>query len=115
MLNNLIVWVFVGVVVGWLASRIMPARDGQTFHILLGVVGACATGWFITPLFGISTANEAYFSLPAMLLSLLGAAILVADRQRIADNQNARGTDSACLTLSVWQPTALDTQLAVSR
>lgn len=38
-----------------------------------------------------------------------------ADRQRIADNQNARGTDSACLTLSVWQPTALDTQLAVSR
>lgn len=29
--------------------------------------------------------------------------LMDADRQRIADFQNARGTDSACPTLSVWQ------------
>jgi uncharacterized membrane protein YeaQ/YmgE (transglycosylase-associated protein family) len=78
MVNNLIVWIFAGAVMGWLASRIMPMREGQALNITLGIVGACVAGLFLTPLFGISTSNEEYFSPPALLVSLLGAIILLA-------------------------------------
>jgi uncharacterized membrane protein YeaQ/YmgE (transglycosylase-associated protein family) len=78
MVNNFIVWIFAGVVIGWLANQIRPTRQGLSLNIILGVVGACVAGWFLTPLFGISTLNEDYFSLPALLVSLLGAMLLLA-------------------------------------
>ena len=34
--------------------------------------------WFLTPLLGISTINQSNFSLPALVVSLLGAIILLA-------------------------------------
>ena len=46
-------------------------------NIVVGIVGAFVAGWLLTPLFGIGTINES-FSLPAMLLSLGGAVILLA-------------------------------------
>lgn len=79
MVNNLIAWIFAGVVVGWLASRVMPPPEGQTpLNIILGIVGAVLAGWFLTPMFGISTLNEDYFSLPGLLVSLLGGSLLLA-------------------------------------
>jgi len=44
----------------------------------VGVVGAFVAGWFLTPLFGISTINQANFSAPALLVSLGGAILLLA-------------------------------------
>jgi uncharacterized membrane protein YeaQ/YmgE (transglycosylase-associated protein family) len=41
-------------------------------------VGAFIAGLVLTPLFGISTINQNNFSLPALLVSLLGAVILLA-------------------------------------
>ena len=41
-------------------------------------VGALLAGWVLSPLFGISTINQGNFSLPALLVSLLGAVILLA-------------------------------------
>jgi uncharacterized membrane protein YeaQ/YmgE (transglycosylase-associated protein family) len=41
-------------------------------------VGAFVAGWFLTPLFGITTINQNNFSLPALLVSLLGAVLLLA-------------------------------------
>lgn len=79
MVNNLIAWSFAGVVVGWLAGRVMPPHEGQTpLNIILGIMGAVLAGWFLTPVFGISTLNEDYFSRPALLVSLLGGSLLLA-------------------------------------
>jgi uncharacterized membrane protein YeaQ/YmgE (transglycosylase-associated protein family) len=77
---NFIVWIIVGGIIGWLASLIMrtDAEQGTLLNILVGIVGAFIAGLVLTPMFGIATINEGNFSLPAMLLSLLGAVILLA-------------------------------------
>jgi uncharacterized membrane protein YeaQ/YmgE (transglycosylase-associated protein family) len=69
-----------GAVIGWVASRIMgtSSQQGLFLDIVVGVVGALLAGWFLTPLFGIGTINQNDFSLPALLVSLLGAVILLA-------------------------------------
>lgn len=77
---NFLVWLIVGGVIGWLASMIMrtDAQQGLLLNIVVGIVGAFLAGWFLTPLFGVSTINQTNFSLPALLISLLGAVILLA-------------------------------------
>ena len=77
---NFIVWLIVGAIIGWLASRLMgtDGQQGLLLDIVVGVVGAFVAGWFLTPLFGISTINQSNFSLPALMVSLLGAIILLA-------------------------------------
>jgi uncharacterized membrane protein YeaQ/YmgE (transglycosylase-associated protein family) len=77
---NIVIWLIAGAVIGWLASRIMGtnSQQGLFLDIVVGVVGAVLAGWFLTPLFGISTINQNNFSLPALLVSLLGAIILLA-------------------------------------
>jgi len=77
---NFIVWLIAGAIIGWLASRIMGTngQQGLLLDIVVGVVGAFVAGWFLTPLFGISTINQNNFSLPALLVSLLGAVLLLA-------------------------------------
>ena len=77
---NFIVWLIAGAIVGWVASMIMGTngQQGLVLDIVVGIVGAFVAGWFLTPLFGISTINQSNFSLPALLVSLLGAVILLA-------------------------------------
>lgn len=77
---NLILWLIAGAVIGWLASKIMGtnSQQGLLLDIVVGVVGAFLAGWFLTPLFGIGTINQNNFSLPALLVSLLGAVLLLA-------------------------------------
>jgi len=77
---NFIVWLIAGAIIGWLASRLMgtDGQQGLVLDIVVGVVGAFVAGWFLTPLFGISTINQNNFSLPALMVSLLGAIILLA-------------------------------------
>lgn len=77
---NLIIWLIAGAFIGWLASRIMgtSSQQGLILDIVVGIVGAVLAGWFLTPLFGITTINQSNFSLPALLVSLLGAIVLLA-------------------------------------
>jgi uncharacterized membrane protein YeaQ/YmgE (transglycosylase-associated protein family) len=77
---NLILWLIAGAIIGYLASRIMRtnSQQGLLLDIVVGVVGAALAGWFLTPIFGISTINQNNFSLPALLVSLLGAVLLLA-------------------------------------
>jgi uncharacterized membrane protein YeaQ/YmgE (transglycosylase-associated protein family) len=77
---NIVVWLIVGGIIGWLASIVMRtnAQQGILQNIVVGVVGAFVAGWFLTPLFGISTINQNNFSMPALLVSLLGAVLLLA-------------------------------------
>jgi uncharacterized membrane protein YeaQ/YmgE (transglycosylase-associated protein family) len=77
---NIIIWLVVGGLLGWLASLIMrtDAQQGVILNVVVGVVGALLAGWFLSPLFGVSTINQSNFSIPGLLVSLLGAVVLLA-------------------------------------
>jgi uncharacterized membrane protein YeaQ/YmgE (transglycosylase-associated protein family) len=76
---NFIIWLIVGALIGWVASLIMKTnnRQGLIADIVVGIVGAFVGGLILSPLFNISTINESNFSLPALLISLAGAVILL--------------------------------------
>ncbi|HEM61533.1 MAG TPA: GlsB/YeaQ/YmgE family stress response membrane protein [Chloroflexi bacterium] len=75
---NFIVWIIVGGILGWVASMIMRTRGGLLVNIIVGIVGAFIAGLVLTPLLGIGTINQNNFSFPALVVSLLGAIILLA-------------------------------------
>jgi uncharacterized membrane protein YeaQ/YmgE (transglycosylase-associated protein family) len=77
---NFIVWLVVGGVIGWVASMIMHtnAQQGVFLNIVVGIVGAALGGWFISPLVGVGTINQGALSMGALLVSLVGAVILLA-------------------------------------
>jgi uncharacterized membrane protein YeaQ/YmgE (transglycosylase-associated protein family) len=77
---NFIIWIIVGGIIGWLASIVMrtDAQQGTLLNIVVGIVGAFLAGLVLTPLFGVSSINSGNFSLPGLLISLLGAIILLA-------------------------------------
>jgi uncharacterized membrane protein YeaQ/YmgE (transglycosylase-associated protein family) len=77
---NFIVWLIVGGLIGWVASLVMRtnAQQGTLLNIVVGIVGAFIAGYVLTPFLGISTINSGDFSLQALLVSLLGAIILLA-------------------------------------
>jgi uncharacterized membrane protein YeaQ/YmgE (transglycosylase-associated protein family) len=75
---NFLVWIIVGAVIGWVASSLMGRREGLLLNIVVGIAGAFIGGLLLTPYFGITTINQNNFSLPALLVSLLGAVVLMA-------------------------------------
>ena len=74
-----LLWLIVGGILGWLASIVMGRNDqmGMILNVVVGIVGALLGGWLISPLVGVPTINQNAFSLPAMLVSLVGAIILL--------------------------------------
>jgi len=77
---NFVIWIIAGAVIGWVASIIMRTnnRQGVIADIIVGIVGAFVGGYFLSPIFNAGTINEGDFSLPALLVSLGGAVILLA-------------------------------------
>lgn len=75
---NILVWLIVGGIIGWLASILMRTREGILLNIVVGIVGALIGGWLISPLVGAGTINQADFSVAGLAVSLLGAIILLA-------------------------------------
>jgi len=75
---NLIIYLIAGAIVGYIASRIMRtnSQQGLLTDIIVGVVGAFLAGYFITPLVGVGTINDA-ITVPTMLVTLLGSVALL--------------------------------------
>jgi uncharacterized membrane protein YeaQ/YmgE (transglycosylase-associated protein family) len=77
---NLIIWLVVGGLIGWVASKIMntDAQQGIFLNIVVGIVGSMLGGWLVAPLLGSATVNQNDFSIMGLLSSLIGAVILLA-------------------------------------
>ena len=73
---NLILWLLFGALVGWLASIVMrtDAQQGTLLNIVVGIIGAMIGGFLL----GGPTINSNTFSLTALLVSFLGAVVLLA-------------------------------------
>ena len=77
---NLILILIVGGLIGWIASIVMRtnAQQGIFLNVIVGIVGALIAGFALAPLFGTGDIRQGDFSLPALLVSLLGSIILLA-------------------------------------
>ena len=77
---NIIIWLVVGGLLGWVASKIMntDAQQGIVLNVIVGIVGAMLGGFVIAPLLGQGTINQGDFSVMSLLSSLIGAIILLA-------------------------------------
>ena len=78
---NLVIWLAVGGIIGWLASIFMKTdgQQGIVLNVVVGIVGAMLAGWFLSPLIeGRRTIDQSNFSLPALIVSFAGAVMLLA-------------------------------------
>ena len=77
---GLIVALIIGGIIGWLASIVMrtDAQQGILLNIVVGIVGAILGGLLLAPMLGGGSITSGDFSLPNLLISLLGAIILLA-------------------------------------
>jgi uncharacterized membrane protein YeaQ/YmgE (transglycosylase-associated protein family) len=77
---SFILWIIVGGILGWLASIVMKTNDQQgiILNVIVGIVGAFLGGLLLAPLFGTGTINRGDFSIGSLLVSFLGAIILLA-------------------------------------
>ncbi len=81
MIINLIIWIVLGFVAGYLAKLIMPGPDGGGFILttILGIVGAVVGGFVGGMLFGESASiNNNNFSIYSLIFAVIGAIIVLA-------------------------------------
>jgi uncharacterized membrane protein YeaQ/YmgE (transglycosylase-associated protein family) len=76
---NLIIWLVVGGIIGWLASMVMKTdgQQGIILNVVVGIVGALIAGLVIAPLLGTGTINTSDFSVSGLIVSFLGAIVLL--------------------------------------
>jgi uncharacterized membrane protein YeaQ/YmgE (transglycosylase-associated protein family) len=76
---NLIIMLIVGGILGWLASIIMrtDGQQGMLLNVVVGVVGAVLAGYLLTPFLGGSPITSGAFDIKSLLVSLLGAVVLL--------------------------------------
>lgn len=73
---NILLWLLLGLVAGWLASVVMKTdgQQGSLTDIILGIVGAFVGG-FLMNFFGQSGVTG--FNIYSILVSTLGAVVLI--------------------------------------
>ncbi|MGI9035285.1 MAG: GlsB/YeaQ/YmgE family stress response membrane protein [Pyrinomonadaceae bacterium] len=78
---NLIIWIVLGFVAGYLAKLIMPGPDGGGFILttILGIVGAVVGGFIGRAFFGNGAdINNDNFSIMALIFAVIGAVVVLA-------------------------------------
>lgn len=77
---NFIIWLIVGGIIGWIASMVMrtDGQQGIILNVVVGIVGAFIGGW-LSGLLGIAGGSiNAGISITSILVSLVGAIVLLA-------------------------------------
>ena len=77
---GLILLLIVGGLIGWVASMIMrtDGQQGIFLNIVVGIVGALLAGFIVTPLIGGAPITSGEISIQSVLVSLVGAVVLLA-------------------------------------
>lgn len=77
---GLILTLIVGGILGWLASIVMrtDAQQGILLNVVVGIVGALLGGFLLGGLFGGASITSGALDLRSLLVSFLGAVILLA-------------------------------------
>lgn len=74
---NILIWILLGLVAGFLAKAIMPGRQGGGWiaTAILGIVGALVGGWLadVLDLGGATTG----FNLPSIITAVCGSLVVL--------------------------------------
>ena len=73
---NLIIYLIVAAIIGWVATELMHDRSSLLINIVVAIVGAFLAGYFLSPIFHVGTINDA-ITIPTALVTLLGSIILL--------------------------------------
>ncbi len=73
-IEEIVIWLVVGVVAGWLASQIMRSKRGLISYALLGIVGAIVSG-FVFSVLDLSIASNV---LGQIVIATVGAVLILA-------------------------------------
>ncbi|MDX1530677.1 MAG: GlsB/YeaQ/YmgE family stress response membrane protein [Rhodothermales bacterium] len=76
---DLLLVIIVGGLIGWVASKVMGTdpEQGVLLNVVVGIVGALLAGFLLNPLIGGGNILAEDFSLSALLVSFLGAVLLL--------------------------------------
>ncbi|HTX90080.1 MAG TPA: GlsB/YeaQ/YmgE family stress response membrane protein [Anaerolineales bacterium] len=72
-MTNLIIFLLVGLVAGWLAGIIMKSRYGLIGDLIIGVIGSFLGGWLL----GLLHLNIGSGIVGALITALIGAIVLL--------------------------------------
>jgi uncharacterized membrane protein YeaQ/YmgE (transglycosylase-associated protein family) len=77
---GILMYLIVGGLIGWIASIIMrtDAQQGIILNVVVGIIGALIAGFLVAPHLGTGTINSGDFTVSGLLVSLVGAIILLA-------------------------------------
>jgi uncharacterized membrane protein YeaQ/YmgE (transglycosylase-associated protein family)/uncharacterized protein YjbJ (UPF0337 family) len=88
------IWLFVGAFLGWLTTVIIHnRRKDLLFNIVVGIAGMFVAGYLLVPMFHINPINPGIVSLPALLVSLVGAVVLLAVINFVRREKNVKNGD----------------------
>ncbi|HUD09886.1 MAG TPA: GlsB/YeaQ/YmgE family stress response membrane protein [Patescibacteria group bacterium] len=71
---NIILWIILGAVAGWIADMIMESSHGMLEDIILGIIGAFVGG-FIMNFFGQPGVTG--FNIYSLIVAVIGAVALI--------------------------------------
>jgi uncharacterized membrane protein YeaQ/YmgE (transglycosylase-associated protein family) len=74
---NIIVWIVLGAIAGWLASVVMRSPMGLLTDIIVGIIGAFIGGFVLNLIPGVN-AGVTGLNLGSILTAFVGAVILLA-------------------------------------
>jgi len=73
-IETLLVWLFVGLIAGWLASAVVGGGYGLVGDIVVGIVGAFLGGWLFRAL-GVSAPGSGIVG--TIVVAFVGAVVLL--------------------------------------
>lgn len=76
MLLNIIIWLVLGAIAGWLGSIIMGSNNSLITNIILGIVGAFVGGFVLSLIPGVAPV-EGGLSIGSILTATVGAIVLI--------------------------------------
>jgi len=86
MLLNLLLWLVLGALAGWIASKVMGtgAQQGLLLDIVVGIVGAFLGGILMNV---IGFAGVTGFNIYSLIVAILGAVVLLAIVKAVRGNR----------------------------
>ena len=90
---NFIILLLVGGLLGWAANMFLGTneRPSITLNVIVGIVGVVLGAWLLSGLVGSSPFDQVEFSLVGLLVSLLGAAVLLAAMELLRGTTELQG------------------------
>jgi uncharacterized membrane protein YeaQ/YmgE (transglycosylase-associated protein family) len=74
---NILIYLVVAAVIGWVATELMHDRSNLLINIVVAVLGAFLASYFLSPIFHVGTINQT-ITLATMLVTLIGSIIFLA-------------------------------------